>query len=62
MRRETAFSPESAAGSSEAGSYRSPFALLRGEAQIVCGVLEVAYYRLQEMMGGLSPPESVTGF
>ena len=45
MRRETAFSPESAAGSSEAGSYRSPFALLRGEAQIVCGVLEVAYYR-----------------
>ena len=25
LRRETAFSPESAAGSSEAGSYRSPF-------------------------------------
>ena len=35
---------------------------LLGEAQIVCGVLELAYYRLQEMMGGLSPPESITGF
>ena len=40
MRRETAFSPESAAGSSEAKSYRS-----RGEAQIVGGVLELAYHR-----------------
>ena len=37
MRRETAFSPESAAGSSEAGSYRGPFC--------VGGVLELAYYR-----------------
>ena len=40
-----ASSPESAVGSSEAGSYRSSFwlsALLRGEAQIVGGVLELA--------------------
>ena len=45
MRRETAFSPESAAGSSEAGSYEVLSALLRGEAQIVGGVLELANYR-----------------
>ena len=36
-------------------------ALLRGEAQIVGEVLELAYCRVQEM-GRLSPPESVTGF
>ena len=30
LRRETAFSPESAAGSSEAGSYRSPFCASSG--------------------------------
>ena len=35
--------------------------LLRGEAQIVGGVLELAYCRVQEM-GRLSPPESVSGF
>ena len=34
LRKETAFSPESAAGSSEAGSYRSPL-------KIVGGVLEL---------------------
>ena len=46
MGRETAFSPESAAESSEAGSYREVLsALLRGEALIVGGVLELAYYR-----------------
>ena len=46
LRRDTAFSPESAAGSSEAGSYRSPFCVrLRGEEQILGGVLELAYYR-----------------
>ena len=39
LRRETAFSPESAAGSSKAGSFRGPFCtLLRGETQIVDGV------------------------
>ena len=39
-------------------------ALLRGEAQIVGGVLELAYYRAagDAEMGRLSPPESVTGF
>ena len=37
-------------------------ALLRGEAQIVGGVLELAYYRGLQEMGRLSPPESVTGF
>ena len=63
LRRETAFSPESAAGSSEAGSYTVEIlsTLLRGEAQIVGGVLELAIIGLQEM-GRLSPPESVTGF
>ena len=35
LRRETAFSPESAAGSSEAGSNRSPFCSSSREAQIV---------------------------
>ena len=40
MLTETAFSPELAPGSSEAGSYR------RGEAQIVGGDLELAYYRV----------------
>ena len=47
-RRETAFSPESAAGYSEAGSHTVEVfsALLRGEAQIVVGVLKlIAYYR-----------------
>ena len=44
MRRETAFSPESAAGSSEAGSIEV-LSALRGEAQIVGGVLELANYR-----------------
>ena len=38
---ETAFSPESAAGSSEAGFTEVLSALLRGEAQIVGGVLEL---------------------
>ena len=45
LRRKTAFSPESAAGSSEAGSNRGLSVLLRGKAQIVGGVLELAYYR-----------------
>ena len=45
LRRGTAFSPESAAGSSEAGSYRSPFCDSSREVQIVGGVLELAYYR-----------------
>ena len=40
LRRETAFSPESAAGSSESGPYRSPFCSSSREAQIVGGVLE----------------------
>ena len=51
MRRETAFSPESAAG-----SYRRVLsALLRGETQIVRGLQE---------MGRLSPPgcDSDAGF
>ena len=64
MRRETAFSPESAAGSSEAGSYTVEVlsALLRGEAQIVgVGFWSQLIIGLQEM-GRLSPPESVTGF
>ena len=39
---ETTFSPESVAGSSEAGVFS---ALLRGVAQIVGGVMEPAYYR-----------------
>ena len=46
MRRETAFNPESAAGSLELDFIKVLSALLRGEAQIVGGVLELlAYYR-----------------
>ena len=46
LRRDAAFSPESATGSSEAGSYREVHsALLQQEAHIVGGVLELAYYR-----------------
>ena len=46
LRRETAFSPESAAGSSEVGSYRSPFcSSSRRGADRREGVLELAYYR-----------------
>ena len=37
-------------------------ALLRGEAQIVGGVLELAYYRAAGDGQRLSPPASVTGF
>ena len=45
LRRETAFSPESATGSSEAGSYRSPFcSSSRRSADRMWG-LELAYYR-----------------
>ena len=40
LRRETAFSPESVADLIEVLP-----AILRGEAQIVGGVLELAYYR-----------------
>ena len=36
-------------------------ALLRGEAQIVGGVLELAYYRAAGD-GQTSPPQSVNGF
>ena len=45
LRRESAFSPESAAGSSEAKFDGSPFCTPSrrgGEAQIVCGALELA--------------------
>ena len=45
LRRETALSPESAAGSSEAGFTEVLSALFLGGAQIVGGVLELAYYR-----------------
>ena len=47
LRRETAFSPESAAGSSEVGSCGSPFCASsrRGADRVGCGVLELAYYR-----------------
>ena len=39
LRRETVFSPKSAAGSSKAGSFIGPFCtLLRGETQIVDGI------------------------
>ena len=41
LRRETAFSPESTAGSSEARFNGSPFCASR-EAQIVGGVVELA--------------------
>ena len=45
MRRETAFSPESAAGSSEAGSYRRPFcASSRRGANLRWG-FGASYYR-----------------
>ena len=37
-------------------------ALLRGEAQIVGGVLEPAYNRPAGDVGGLALPESVPGF
>ena len=63
LRRETAFSLESAAGSSETGSYGSLFCnSSRRGAESRWG-LELPYYivGLQEM-GRLSPPESVTGF
>ena len=59
MRRETAFSPEAAVGSSEAGSNGSLSVLLRGEAQIVGGVLELAYYGAAGHGHRLSPPESL---
>ena len=45
MRRETTFSPGSAAGSTVLDLIEVLSALLRGEAQIVGGVLELAYYR-----------------
>ena len=62
-----ASSPESAVGSSEAGSYRSSFwlsALLRGEAQIVGGVLELAYYRAagEGQAGRLTQQRALPGF
>ena len=61
MRRETAFSPESVAGSSEAGTYRNPFcAPSRRGADRRWG-FGANLLGLQEM-GRLSPPESVTGF
>ena len=41
LRRETAFSPESTAGSSEA-NFNGSLSAFRGEAQIVGGVLELA--------------------
>ena len=41
LRRETAFSPESTAGSSEANFNGSP-SIEEGESQIVGGVLELA--------------------
>ena len=45
LRRETAFSPESAAGSSEAGSYRSPFCNSSRRGVDRRWGLELAYYR-----------------
>ena len=46
LRRKTAFSPESTAGYSEAGSIRSPFCTSsRRGANRRGGVLELAYYR-----------------
>ena len=58
-------SPESVAGSSETGSYRSPLCSpsRRGAAQIVGGVLElVAYYRAAGDGQAFSTRGSVTGF
>ena len=51
LRRETAFSSESEAGYSEAGSYRSPFCASssRGADPIVGGDSELAYYRADEI-------------
>ena len=45
LRRETAFSPESAAGSSEAGSDRSPFCASSRRGADCRWVLGLAYYR-----------------
>ena len=64
LRRDTAFSPESAAGSSEAGSYRSPFcaSLRRGaDRRWGFGFKSKLIIELQEV-GRLYPPERVTGF
>ena len=59
MRRETAFSPESAAGPSDAGSYRSPFCASSRRVADRRWVLELAYCRAA---GDGQAPESVTGF
>ena len=63
-RRETAFSPESAAGSSEFRSQIQWKSFLRfeGEAQIVGGVLELVMSKVREETGRLSPSQSVTAF
>ena len=55
-RRETAFSPESAAGSSEAGFYIISFCTAtRREAQIIGGVFELELIiGLQQERGRLS--------
>ena len=63
MRRETAFSPESAAGSSKARSYRSPFSTSsRRGADRKWGFGASYGSNVREETGRLSPPESVTGF
>ena len=62
MRSETAFSVLSRRRDLQKPDLTEVLSsLLRGEAQIVGGVLELAYYRAAGD-GQLSPPESVTGF
>ena len=62
MRRETALSPESAAGSSEAGSYGSPFctSLRRGADRTVGEDLELAHCRAAG--GHTLPHRALPGF
>ena len=45
LRRETAFSPESAAGSSDAGSYRITFSTSSMRGADRRWILELAYFR-----------------